>query len=120
MIQVRYMLNINVADYSFEAGNVRHEHEYPIWEQVTLPQGKRLIPGVICHASHTVEHSELIAERLVRFAKRVGRENVIAGADCGFSSQPTFKPEMHPTVVRVKLRALHAGADIASKKLWQR
>ncbi|NDL63234.1 cobalamin-independent methionine synthase II family protein [Acerihabitans arboris] len=117
---VRYMLDINVADYSFEAGNVRHEHEYHIWEQVKLPQGKRLIPGVICHASNTVEHPELIAERLIRFAERVGRENVIAGADCGFSSQATYKTEVHPTIVREKFRALRAGADIASKKLWQR
>lgn len=116
---VCYMLNINVADYSFEAGNVRHEHEYHIWERVKLPQGKRLIPGVICHASNTVEHPELIAERLIRFADRVGKENVIAGADCGFSSQATYKPEVHPTVVREKFRAMRAGADIASKKLWR-
>lgn len=117
---VRYMLDINASDYSFEAGNVRHEHEYHIWEEVKLPQGKRLIPGVICHASNTVEHPELIAERLIRFAERVGRENVIAGADCGFSSQATYKPEVHPTVVREKFRALRAGADIASQKLWRR
>lgn len=117
---VRNMLEINAADYSFEAGNVRHEHEYHIWEEVKLPQGKRLIPGVICHASNTVEHPELIAERLIRFAERVGRENVLAGADCGFSSQATYRPEVHPTVVREKFRAMRAGADIASKKLWSR
>nr|WP_255557076.1 methionine synthase [Sodalis sp. dw_96] len=117
---VRYMLDLNVSDYSFEAGNVRHEHEYHIWEQVKLPEGKRLIPGVICHASNTVEHPELIAERLIRFAERVGRENVLAGADCGFSSQATYKTEVHPTIVREKFRALRAGADIASKTLWQR
>jgi len=117
---VRYMLNVNVADYSFEAGNVRHEHEYHIWEEITLPLGKRLIPGVICHASNTVEHPQLIAERLIRFAERVGKENVIAGADCGFSSQATYKPEVHPTVVREKFRALRAGADLASQKLWRK
>ncbi|PIJ50264.1 methionine synthase [Erwinia sp. OLTSP20] len=117
---VRYMLAINAADYSFEAGNVRHEHEYHIWEQLKLPAGKRLIPGVICHASNTVEHPELIAERLIRFAERVGRENVLAGADCGFSSQATYRPEVHPTVVREKFRAMRAGAELASKKLWGR
>ncbi|WP_034912367.1 methionine synthase [Erwinia sp. 9145] len=117
---VNYMLALNAADYSFEAGNVRHEHEYHIWEQVKLPQGKRLIPGVICHASNTVEHPELIAERLIRFAERVGKENVIAGVDCGFSSQATYKPEVHPSVVREKFRALRAGADLASQKLWSR
>lgn len=117
---VSYMLDINAADYSFEAGNVRHEHEYHIWEQLQLPAGKRLIPGVICHASNTVEHPELIAERLIRFAERVGRENVLAGADCGFSSQATYRPEVHPTVVREKFRAMRAGADLASNKLWGR
>ncbi|WP_243677195.1 hypothetical protein [Sodalis glossinidius] len=99
---VRFMLRINASDYSFEAGNVRHEHEYHFWEQVKLPEGKRLIPGVICHASNTVEHPELIAER-------VGRENVIAGVDCGFSSQATYRTEVHPTVIREKFRALRAG-----------
>ncbi|WP_413738228.1 cobalamin-independent methionine synthase II family protein [Sodalis sp. RH21] len=117
---VRYMLDINASDYSFEAGNVRHEHEYHLWEEVKLPAGKRLIPGVICHASNTVEHPELIAERLIRFAERVGRDNVIAGADCGFSSQATYHTEVHPTVVREKFRAMRAGADLASKKLWKK
>ncbi len=117
---VRYMLNINAADYSFEAGNVRHEHEYHLWEDIKLPAGKRLIPGVICHASNTVEHPELIAERLVRFAERVGRENVLAGADCGFSSQATYRTEVHPTVIREKFRAMRAGAELASKQLWNK
>lgn len=115
---VRYMLRINAGDYSFEAGNVRHEHEYHLWEQVKLPAGKRLIPGVICHASNTVEHPELIAERLIRFAERVGRDNVIAGVDCGFSSQATYRTEVHPTVIREKFRALRQGADLASERLW--
>ncbi|MFT4464355.1 MAG: hypothetical protein ACMX3H_05955 [Sodalis sp. (in: enterobacteria)] len=108
---VRFMLRINASDYSFEAGNVRHEHEYHLWEQVKLPEGKRLIPGVICHTSNTVEHPELIAERLVRFAERVGRDNVIAGVDCGFSSQATYRTEVHPTVIREKFRALRAGVS---------
>ncbi|WP_308824278.1 hypothetical protein [Sodalis praecaptivus] len=116
---VRFMLRINASDYSFEAGNVRHEHEYHLWEQVKLPEGKRLIPGVICHASNTVEHPELIADRLVRFAERVGRDNVIAGVDCGFSSQATYRTEVHPTVIREKFRALRAGAALASERLWR-
>lgn len=115
---VQYMLDIKASDYSFEAGNVRHEHEYHIWEELKLPDGKRLIPGVICHASNTVEHPELIAERLIRFADRVGRDRVIAGTDCGFSSQASYHTEVHPTVVREKFRALRAGADLASKRLW--
>ena len=90
------MLKINAGAYSFEAANPRHEHEYHVWERVKLPDGKILIPGVITHASNIVEHPELIAERIVRFAELVGRENVIASADCGFSSQATYKPEVHP------------------------
>jgi 5-methyltetrahydropteroyltriglutamate--homocysteine methyltransferase len=82
-----HMLKVNAGAYSFEAANARHEHEYHLWETVKLPEGKVLIPGVITHASNIVEHPELIAERLMRFARLVGRENVLAGADCGFSSQ---------------------------------
>jgi len=87
-------------------------------ERVKLPKGKKLIPGVITHASNIVEHPELIAERLVRFAKRVGRDNVIAGADCGFSSQATYHTEVHPTVVWAKFEALRDGARLASQQLW--
>src|SRR5439155_796072 len=94
-----YMLKVNAGAYSFEAANPRHEHEYHVWERVKLPDDKVLIPGVITHASNIVEHPELIAERLVRFAKLVGRENVVAGADCGFSSQATYRTEVHPSVV---------------------
>jgi len=112
------LLKINAGAYSFEAANARHEHEYHVWENVKLPSGKILIPGVITHASNIVEHPELIAERIVRFAQRVGRENVIAGTDCGFSSQATYKPEVHPTVMWEKFRAMAAGAKLASKKLW--
>ena len=115
---VGYMLKVNAGAYSFEAANPRHEHEYHLWEKVKLPKGKKLIPGVITHASNIVEHPELIAERLVRFAKRVGRENVIAGADCGFSSQATYHTEVHPTVVWAKFEALRDGARLASKQLW--
>src|SRR5712691_7448115 len=115
---VGYMLKVNAGAYSFEAANPRHEHEYHLWESVRLPEGKVLIPGVITHASNIVEHPVLIAERLVRFAKLVGRENVIAGADCGFSSQATYHTEVHPTVVWAKFEALRDGARLASKQLW--
>jgi 5-methyltetrahydropteroyltriglutamate--homocysteine methyltransferase len=116
----RYMLKINAGAYSFENANVRHEHEYHIWEDIRLPDGKKLIPGTILHARNIVEHHELIAERLTRFANLVGRDNVIAGADCGFSSQASYKPEVHPTVVWAKFRALSEGARLASKRLWKK
>ena len=113
----RYMLKINAGAYSFENANVRHEHEYRIWDDIRLPAGKKLIPGMLLHASNIVEHPELIAERLLRFVERVGAGNVIAGADCGFSSQATYKPEVHPTVVWAKFEALREGARLASKQL---
>lgn len=115
-----HMLRVNAGAYSFEAANCRHEHEYHLWETVKLPDGKAIIPGVITHGSNIVEHPELIAERLVRFAKRVGRERVIAGADCGFSSQACYATEVHPTVIRAKFEALAEGARIASRRLWSR
>ncbi len=115
---VGYMLKVNAGAYSFEAANPRHEHEYHLWESVRLPEGKVLIPGVITHASNIVEHPVLIAERLVRFAKLVGRENVVAGADCGFSSQATYHTEVHPTVVWAKFEAMREGARLATKQLW--
>ncbi len=115
---VGYMLKVNAGAYSFEAANPRHEHEYHLWESVRLPEGKVIIPGVITHASNIVEHPVLIAERLARFAKLVGRENVVAGADCGFSSQATYNTEVHPTVVWAKFEALREGARLATKQLW--
>ena len=115
-----HMLRINAGAYSFEGANARHEHEYHLWETLKLPEGKILIPGVITHASNIVEHPELIAERLVRFAQLVGRENVIASADCGFSSQATYNTEVHATVVWKKFEALVEGARLASRALWQR
>lgn len=115
---VGHMLRVNAGAYSFEAANPRHEHEYHLWETVKLPEGKVMIPGVITHASNIVEHPDLIAERIVRFAKLVGRENVIAGADCGFSSQATYHTEVHPTVVWAKFRALAEGARRATRQLW--
>jgi 5-methyltetrahydropteroyltriglutamate--homocysteine methyltransferase len=116
---VDVMLKVNAGAYSFEAANARHEHEYHVWENVKLPEGKALIPGVITHASNIVEHPELIAERIARFAKLVGRENVIAGTDCGFSSQATYSPEIHPTVVWAKFRAMAEGARLATEQLWR-
>ena len=115
---VGYMLKIDAGAYSFEAANCRHEHEYHLWETVKLPDGKIVIPGVITHASNIVEHPELIAERITRFAHLVGRENVIPAADCGFSSQAAYKTEVHPTVIRAKFQALSEGARIASARLW--
>ena len=115
---VDHMLQVNAGAYSFEAANCRHEHEYHLWERVKLPDGKIIIPGVITHASNIVEHPELIAERIARFARLAGRENVIPAADCGFSSQATYKTEVHPTVIREKFKALAEGARIASKRLW--
>jgi 5-methyltetrahydropteroyltriglutamate--homocysteine methyltransferase len=112
------ILKVNAGAYSFEAANPRHEHEYHVWENVKLPEGKTIIPGVVTHASNIVEHPELIAERIVRYARLVGRENVIAGTDCGFSSQATYQPEIHPTVVWAKFRAMAEGARLASRQLW--
>jgi 5-methyltetrahydropteroyltriglutamate--homocysteine methyltransferase len=115
---VPYMLKVNAGALSFEAANPRHEHEYHVWEKVRLPEGKVLIPGVITHASNIVEHPVWIAERLVRFARLVGRENVIAGADCGFSSQATYRTEVHPSVMWAKFQALAEGARLATEQLW--
>lgn len=115
---IEYVLRINAGSFSFEAANPRHEHEYHLFEQVKVPDGKVLCPGVITHASNIVEHPELIAERLIRFANLVGRENVMAGADCGFSSQALYRTEVHPTVVWEKFKAMRQGADIATRRLW--
>jgi 5-methyltetrahydropteroyltriglutamate--homocysteine methyltransferase len=115
---IGHVLRINAGSYSFEAANARHEHEYHLFETVKVPDGKVLCPGVVTHASNIVEHPELIAERILRFAKLVGRENVMAGGDCGFSSQALYKTEVHPTVVWEKFKAMRQGADIATKKLW--
>ncbi len=115
---IDYVLQINAGSYSFEAANPRHEHEYHLFERVKVPEGKVLVPGVITHASNIVEHPELIAERIIRFARLVGRENVIAGADCGFSSQAMYTTEVHPTVVWAKFKAMREGADLATEQLW--
>jgi 5-methyltetrahydropteroyltriglutamate--homocysteine methyltransferase len=116
---IDYVLKINAGSFSFEAANPRHEHEYHLFERVKVPEGKVICPGVITHASNIVEHPELIAERLIRFANLLGRENVMAGADCGFSSQALYKTEVHATVVWEKFKAMRQGADIATKRLWR-
>jgi 5-methyltetrahydropteroyltriglutamate--homocysteine methyltransferase len=116
---VPMMLQINAGAYSFEVGNPRHAHEWRVWEDTKLPDGKILIPGFLCHAHNFVEHPQLIADGIVTYARLVGRENVIAGADCGFSSRAIYHPEVHPTVVWAKFRALSEGARIASEELWQ-
>jgi 5-methyltetrahydropteroyltriglutamate--homocysteine methyltransferase len=116
---IEYVLKVNAGSFSFEAANPRHEYEYHLFERVKLPEGKVLCPGVITHASNIVEHPEWIAERLIRYANLVGRENVMAGADCGFSSQALYKTEVHPTVVWEKFKAMRQGADIASSRLWR-
>jgi 5-methyltetrahydropteroyltriglutamate--homocysteine methyltransferase len=115
---VDLMLQVNAQAISFESANARHEHEWHVWEDVKLPDGKIIIPGVITHCSNIVEHPELVADRIVNYARLVGRENVIAGGDCGFSSQATFMPEVHPSIVWAKFQALAEGARLATKKLW--
>lgn len=115
---VDFMLKVDAGAYSFEVANPRHQHEWRVWEDGRLPDGKVLIPGLIGHATNYVEHPELVADGIETYAKLVGRENVIAGADCGFSSRATFAPEVHPTVVWAKFEALAEGARIASERLW--
>src|ERR1700735_2825041 len=107
------MLRVNAGAYLIEAANSRHEHEYHLWEDVKLPDGKILIPGVVTHATNAIEHPALVAERITRYAERVGAENVIAGADCGFGSR------IHPELGWAKLAALTEGAALASPRLWK-
>jgi 5-methyltetrahydropteroyltriglutamate--homocysteine methyltransferase len=109
---VDLLLQVHAGAYSVEAGNVRHEHEWKVWRDARLPDGKLLIPGVVSHATNVVEHPEVVADRLVRYAQIVGRENVIAGTDCGLGGR------IHPEIVWAKLRALHDGAALASAELW--
>ena len=110
---VDVMLAINAGAYSFEAGNVRHEHEYAIWRDVKLPEDKLMLPGVVSHATNVVEHPDLVAERIVRFANLVGRERVIASTDCGLGGR------VHPDIAWAKLQSLTEGARRASQQLWQ-
>ena len=116
---VDIMLKINAGAYLFEAANPRHEHEYHVFEGVKLPDGKILIPGVISHTTNLVEHPELVAERIVRFARIVGRENVIAGADCGFAASALRFNDIHPSMAWLKFAALAEGARLATCELWR-
>ena len=112
------LFTIEAGAFSFEAANPRHEHVYHVFESVRPPDGAVLLPGVISHATSIVEHPDTIADRIVRFAELVGRENVLASADCGFSSQATYTPEIHPTIVWAKFEALAEGARRATVRLW--
>ena len=116
---VGFILQVKAGAFSIEAANPRHEHEWRVWEKVKLPAGKILIPGVITHHIITVEHPRLVADRIIRFAKLVGRENVIAGADCGFAQVDSIR-RVHPEVMWAKFEALVEGARIASDELWGR
>lgn len=111
------ILRVNAGAYSIEAANVRHEHEWRVWESATLPDGKILIPGVVSHHTITVEHPRLVADRIVRYAGLVGRENVIGGTDCGFAQVEGYQ-RVHPTVMWAKLESLVEGARLASQELW--
>jgi 5-methyltetrahydropteroyltriglutamate--homocysteine methyltransferase len=115
---VDLILKMRVGAYVIEGANPRHEHEWKVWQSVKLPPGKVLIPGVISHATNIVEHPELVCERIVRLAKLVGRENVIAGTDCGFAQSPMYR-RVHPSIMWAKLEALAAGAQLASMELWR-
>ena len=105
------MLKVKAQAYLIEAANARHEHEVAVWDSVKLPPGKILIPGVVTHSTDVVEHPELVSQRLRRYARRVGKENIIAGTDCGFGGRS------HPQIAWAKLRALAEGAALASKTL---
>jgi 5-methyltetrahydropteroyltriglutamate--homocysteine methyltransferase len=109
---VDLMLEVNAGAYSFEAANVRHAHEWKVWRDVKLPDGKVILPGVVSHSTNVVEHPELVAERIVRFAECVGRENVVASTDCGLGGR------VHPQIAWAKLDTLARGAQLATEALW--
>jgi 5-methyltetrahydropteroyltriglutamate--homocysteine methyltransferase len=110
---VDLLVHVKAQAYSVEAGNVRHEHEWKVWKDTRLPEGKLLLPGVVSHATNVLEHPEVIADRLINYASVVGRENVIASTDCGLGGR------VHPQLAWEKLRALREGADLASRQLWR-
>jgi 5-methyltetrahydropteroyltriglutamate--homocysteine methyltransferase len=114
-----YMLSVHAGAYSFEVANPRHQHEWKLWRDIAPPEGAVLLPGLIGHATNYVEHPELIADQIVTYAELLGRENVIASADCGFSSRASYGPEVDAAVAWEKLRALAEGATLASHRLWR-
>jgi 5-methyltetrahydropteroyltriglutamate--homocysteine methyltransferase len=116
---VDLVLRVKAGAYCIEMGNPRHAHEWRVWETAKLPEGRKLVPGVISHSTNVVEHPELVAERLVRVAGLVGRDNVMAGTDCGFAQSPRLR-RVHPSIMWAKLEALAEGARIASRELWGR
>src|ERR1700675_2216269 len=111
------ILSVKVGAYVIEGANPRHEHEWKVWQDVKLPAGKALVPGVISHATNIVEHPELVSQRIVRLARLVGRENVIAGTDCGFAQSPMYR-RVHPSIMWAKFEALAEGAKLATRELW--
>jgi 5-methyltetrahydropteroyltriglutamate--homocysteine methyltransferase len=110
---VDLLIKVKAQAYSVEAGNVRHEHEWKVWKDTKLPEGKLLIPGIVSHATNLLEHPELVADRIIRFAETVGRENIIAGTDCGLGGR------VHPQIAWAKLAALAEGAKLATSELWR-
>jgi 5-methyltetrahydropteroyltriglutamate--homocysteine methyltransferase len=110
---VDVLLAINAGMYSFEAANVRHEHEWKLWRDVKLPDGKRILPGMVSHSTNVVEHPELVADRICRYADAVGRENMIAATDCGLGGR------VHPQIAWAKLDSLVKGAELATRRLWR-
>jgi 5-methyltetrahydropteroyltriglutamate--homocysteine methyltransferase len=116
---VDLILQVRVGAYVIEGANPRHEHEWKVWRDAKLPAGRVLVPGVISHATNIVEHPELVAERIVRLADLIGRENVIAGTDCGFAQGPFYR-RVHPSIMWAKLEVLAEGARLATKELWGR
>jgi 5-methyltetrahydropteroyltriglutamate--homocysteine methyltransferase len=114
---VDLVLKVKAQTYLIEGANPRHEHEWRVWESVKLPDGKLLAPGMVSHATNVVEHPELVAQRIVRLAKLVGRDRVMASTDCGFAQGP-FHRRVHPTIMWAKLEALAEGARLASKELF--
>jgi 5-methyltetrahydropteroyltriglutamate--homocysteine methyltransferase len=114
---VHLILKVHVGGYAIEAANPRHEHEWRVWKTAKLPAGRVLIPGVVSHATNVVEHPELVADRVVRFANLVGRERVIAGTDCGFAQGALYR-RVHPSIMWAKLQSVVDGARIATKRLW--
>jgi 5-methyltetrahydropteroyltriglutamate--homocysteine methyltransferase len=106
------MLAVNANAYSFEAANVRHEHEWKLWKDIKLPAGKVIMPGVVTHSTNVIEHPEIVADRIIRFAEAVGRDNVVASTDCGLGGR------VHPQLAWAKLEALSEGAKLATKRLW--
>lgn len=105
------MLKINAGAYSFEAANARHEHEWQLWEDVKLPDGKVIMPGIVTHSTNVIEHPELVAHRIERFAQVVGSDSVVASTDCGLGGR------VHPQIAWAKLETLAVGAELASKRL---